>query len=58
VGLFGTHRLDINDRATIINGPDNCIYFTKLVGSTFQVVSGADPLCGSTIPGVTVSASS
>jgi branched-chain amino acid transport system substrate-binding protein len=58
VGLFGTHKLDINNRDTIINGPDNCIYFTKLVGSTFQTVSGADPLCGTTIPGVTVSASS
>jgi hypothetical protein len=32
-----------------INGVDNCEWFTKLAGSSFQPVSGADPLCRKTI---------
>ena len=31
-----------------------CTWVTKLVGSNFQLVPGADPLCGQLIPGVTV----
>jgi branched-chain amino acid transport system substrate-binding protein len=55
-GLVGTHHLDINDRTAA--GMTNCIWVTKLTGNTFQLVPGADPICGSLVPGVTVSASS
>jgi ABC-type branched-subunit amino acid transport system substrate-binding protein len=57
-GLFGTHKLDINDRENIVSGVDNCYWVTKLVGNKFQLVAGADPICGQTLPGVTVSPSS
>ena len=56
-GLFGTHTMDINNRTDIIGGPDNCEWVTKLVGTNFQLVPGADPVCG-TNTGKTVSASS
>ena len=58
LGLFGTHKLDINDRENIVSGVDNCYWVTKLVGNKFQLVAGADPICGQTLPGVTVSPSS
>jgi ABC-type branched-subunit amino acid transport system substrate-binding protein len=54
-GLFGSHPIDINNRAVQV---DNCQYFTKYVGSTFQLVPGADPLCGTVVPGKTVTPSS
>jgi branched-chain amino acid transport system substrate-binding protein len=57
-GLLGSHTLDLGQRTGIVNGPGNCDYFTKYVGSTFQLVPGADPLCGDTIPGKTVSPNS
>lgn len=55
LGLWGGRTLDINNRADIAGGPDDCEWFTKLVGNSFQLVAGADPVCGSVIPGVTVS---
>jgi ABC-type branched-subunit amino acid transport system substrate-binding protein len=58
LGLWGGHKLDINDRQNIVTGVDNCIWMTKLVGNKFQVVNGADPICGKKLPGVTVSPSS
>jgi ABC-type branched-subunit amino acid transport system substrate-binding protein len=57
-GLLGTHTLDLAQRHGIVSGPGNCNYFVKYVGSQFQLVSGATPLCGTTIPGAKVSASS
>ncbi len=57
-GLLGSHTFDLSDRAGTATGIDSCIYVTKLVGSSFQLVPGADPVCGSVIPGKTVSASS
>ena len=57
-GLFGTHKLDINDRENIVAGADNCLWVTKLEGKSFKVVTGADPICGKVLPGVTVSSSS
>ncbi len=57
-GLYGTHHLDINNRTSIVSGVDNCEWVTKLSGSTFQLVPGADPICGSVIPGQTVTPSS
>jgi branched-chain amino acid transport system substrate-binding protein len=58
LGLYGDHKLDINDRKNIASGVDNCTWMTKLSGSTFALVPGADPICGTVIPGVTVSPSS
>lgn len=55
LGLWGGRTLDINNRKDIAGGPGNCEWFTKLVGNNFQLVSGADPMCGTVIPGVTVS---
>jgi ABC-type branched-subunit amino acid transport system substrate-binding protein len=58
LGLYGSHHLDVNDRQNIIGGVDNCVWITKLSGSTFELVPGADPICGTQVPGVTVSPSS
>jgi ABC-type branched-subunit amino acid transport system substrate-binding protein len=58
LGLFGTHRLDLSDRTSIVAGVDQCQWVTTLHGTTFQVVKGADPMCGKIIPGLTVSPSS
>ena len=57
LGLFGDHKLDINDRDNIVGGTDNCSWITKLNGSNFELVPNADPICGKTLS-VTVSASS
>jgi branched-chain amino acid transport system substrate-binding protein len=52
-GLFGNNSIDINNRS---EQTDNCQYFTKYHGSAFRLVPGADPICGTVIPGKTVSA--
>jgi ABC-type branched-subunit amino acid transport system substrate-binding protein len=57
-GLLGSHTFDPSNRASTATGIDGCIYVTKLSGSSFQLVPGADPICGHLIPGKTVSASS
>jgi ABC-type branched-subunit amino acid transport system substrate-binding protein len=57
-GLFGSHHLDLSQRSNDVVGVDNCYWITKLSGSTFDLVSNADPICGTVIPGKTVSASS
>jgi ABC-type branched-subunit amino acid transport system substrate-binding protein len=49
LGLWGGRTLDINDRTQKINGVDNCQWMAKLAGNAFQLVPGADPLCGKTI---------
>ena len=58
LGLFGSHTLDLNDRTNIVSGADNCLWVTKLQGKEFKLVSGADPICGDVLKGVTVSPSS
>jgi ABC-type branched-subunit amino acid transport system substrate-binding protein len=55
-GLVGSHHIDINNRTT--SGMTNCVWVTKLTGSTFQLVPGADPICGHLVPGETVSPAS
>jgi ABC-type branched-subunit amino acid transport system substrate-binding protein len=55
-GMVGTHSIDLTNRGAA--GMTNCVWVTKLSGSTFQLVPGADPICGTLLPGVTVSASS
>jgi ABC-type branched-subunit amino acid transport system substrate-binding protein len=53
LGLWGGRKIDINDRADILM-TSQCSWVTKLVGTDFQLVTGADPLCGSVMQGVTV----
>jgi ABC-type branched-subunit amino acid transport system substrate-binding protein len=57
LGLFGSHKLDLSNRTNVVSGVDNCLWVTKLEGSKFTPVSGADPICGKTLAGVTVSPS-
>jgi ABC-type branched-subunit amino acid transport system substrate-binding protein len=56
-GLFGSHSINLSQRVGS-SGPDNCYWFAKYSGTTFQPVSGATPLCGTIVPGKTVSPSS
>ncbi|WP_045880272.1 ABC transporter substrate-binding protein [Pseudofrankia sp. DC12] len=58
MGLFGSHKADINDRVNIVGGADNCIWVTKLEGNEFTLVKGATPICGALVPGKTVAAAS
>lgn len=55
LGLWGGRTSDPNDRTNTIAGVDNCLWFVKLVGTSFQVVKGAAPLCGQEVKGVSVS---
>jgi branched-chain amino acid transport system substrate-binding protein len=58
-GLFGSHSIGFAmDQRGQAAGADNCVWVTKYSGSSFQLVQGAIPICGTTIPGKTVSASS
>ena len=57
-GLLGRLSLDMSNRTGSPAGVDNCFYVTKLVGSKFEVVPNAEPICGSIVPGKTVAASS
>jgi ABC-type branched-subunit amino acid transport system substrate-binding protein len=56
LGLWGGRTIDINNR-TEVTGAALCSYAAKLVGSDFQLVAGAEPLCGTVVPGVTVGSS-
>jgi branched-chain amino acid transport system substrate-binding protein len=51
LGLWGGRTSDPNDRSKTSASGQNCLWFTKLVGTTFQVVKGDAPLCGTDIPG-------
>ncbi|MBL7487945.1 ABC transporter substrate-binding protein [Frankia sp. AgB1.9] len=55
MGLFGGHKVDINDRTNVVAGPDNCTWVTKLEAGKFTLVKGADPVCGELVAGKTVS---
>jgi len=54
-GLLGSHTLDMSDRTGLVGGPGNCYYMTKAVNGAFVTVANADPICGTVIPGKTVS---
>jgi branched-chain amino acid transport system substrate-binding protein len=55
-GLFGTHELSFSMAARgQTSGVDNCEWITKYSGSTFDLVTGMDPICGHTVPGQKVS---
>jgi branched-chain amino acid transport system substrate-binding protein len=54
-GLYGSHPLSFSGTDVGGNdGPGDCIYVTKLSGKTFELVPGADPVCGKVIAGATV----
>jgi branched-chain amino acid transport system substrate-binding protein len=57
-GLYGNQSvgfaMDQRGKAASVN---NCFWITQYVGDSFHLVPGMDPLCGSIIPGKTVSAS-
>jgi ABC-type branched-subunit amino acid transport system substrate-binding protein len=57
LGLFGGRKIDINDRSANPGGVDNCTWVTKLEKDSFTLVKNADPICGTVIPGVKISAS-
>jgi branched-chain amino acid transport system substrate-binding protein len=58
-GLYGSHSVSFAmDQRGQVSGPDNCYFVVQYQGTTFHLVSGADPICGAVIPGKTVSASS
>ena len=56
-GLFGSHSVSfaMKDRGQGYAGADNCLWFTQFRGTSFHLVSGADPVCGPDIPGAKVS---
>jgi ABC-type branched-subunit amino acid transport system substrate-binding protein len=58
-GLYGPHSVafDLASRGKTA-GADGCEWITQYQGSAFHLVSGMDPICGSSIPGLKVSASS
>jgi branched-chain amino acid transport system substrate-binding protein len=58
-GLYGSHSVafDLAGRGQT-SGADGCEWITQYQGSTFHLVPGMDPICGSIIPGLKVSASS
>ena len=53
LGLFGSHPIDLANRTNYSGG---CFWIGKLEGKSFDLVPGAEPLCGKTIPGATVAA--
>ncbi|MDA8048138.1 MAG: ABC transporter substrate-binding protein [Actinomycetota bacterium] len=55
-GLFGSHSVGFAlDQRGIVGGADNCIWLARFAGTTFHLVQGAEPICGTNIPGKTVS---
>jgi branched-chain amino acid transport system substrate-binding protein len=54
-GLYGSHPLSFSGGNLGGNdGPGDCIYVTKLSGKTFELVSGAEPICGKVVAGASV----
>ena len=56
-GLFGSHSINFGDRTATILGADDCYWITQFNGSKFDLVHGMDPICGTIIPGKTISVS-
>ena len=55
-GLYGSHSVEfsLSGRA-LTQGADNCGWYTVFNGTSFDLVPGADPICGAVVPGKTVS---
>ncbi len=56
-GLVGDHSIDFTmaNRGSVV-GADNCGFLVQWTGADFKLIPGGDPICGTTIPGKTVSA--
>lgn len=53
-GLYGTHTIGFAlDQRGQSAGPDNCEWLIQWTGTTNILVKGAEPICGSVIPGKT-----
>jgi branched-chain amino acid transport system substrate-binding protein len=52
-GLLGSHTIGfaMDQRGVAGPGADNCLWFTLFKGNSFTLVPGADPVCGTVIPG-------
>lgn len=58
-GLYGGHTISFAPASRGQTfGAGDCLWISQFDGTAFHPVAGADPLCGSVIPGKTVSASS
>jgi branched-chain amino acid transport system substrate-binding protein len=54
-GLLDGHTIGFAmDQRGLPPGAQNCTFFVQWSGSSFHVVSGADPICGMVVPGKTV----
>jgi branched-chain amino acid transport system substrate-binding protein len=57
-GLYGTHSVGFAmDQRGQVAGADNCLWLVQYSGTAFHLVNGADPICGTNVPGKTVSGS-
>jgi branched-chain amino acid transport system substrate-binding protein len=57
-GLYGSHSIGFAmDQRGLAQGADNCIWVTRYEGTSFHLIPGAEPLCGTILPGKRVSAS-
>lgn len=56
-GLLGSRSIDMADRTPTAAGANNCFYMTKYSGTSFDLVQGADPICGTTVQGETTASS-
>ena len=59
-GLWGPNiTIDPGSRTpTDFNGPGNCGWMTRVVGNGFQLIPGADPICGPFITAAPVTSAS
>jgi branched-chain amino acid transport system substrate-binding protein len=55
-GLYGSHTIGfaLDQRGHGTAGADNCLWVLQWDGSSYHLVQGALPLCGTVIPGKTV----
>lgn len=55
-GLYGSHTIGfaMDQRGSGTAGADNCVWVVQWDGSSNHLVSGAQPICGTVVPGKTV----
>lgn len=54
-GLYGTHSIGwAPNQRGVYSGAQDCQWITQFKGTTFHLVPGEDPLCGTNLPGETV----
>lgn len=55
-GLLGDISLNVGARTPVPAGVDNCLWFDRESGSSYQLVPGAEPVCGTLVPSIDNSA--